>query len=137
MPKGILTYKGAVQTSECDSNGHMNVMYYINKFELAGRNCGSEFGLKKEYLEKHNLGIAVVEQNIQYKKEVFEDDLIIVRSRAKGYTDKVMNFVHTMYNVENDQISAVMDIKLVVFDLEKRKAIQLPEILRKNMDRSL
>ena len=30
-----LTYKGAVLTNECDSNKHMNVMYYINKFELA------------------------------------------------------------------------------------------------------
>lgn len=32
-------------TWECDSNGHMNVMYYINKFEHAGRNFDLEMGL--------------------------------------------------------------------------------------------
>lgn len=50
MAKMILTYQGAVQTWECDSNDHMNVMYYINKFELAGRNLGFEMGTRWELL---------------------------------------------------------------------------------------
>ena len=137
MNKSILTYKGAVQTWECDSNRHMNVMYYINKFELAGRNCGNEFGLKREFLESNNLGVAVVEQNIQYKKEVFEDDLIYVLSRAKGYSEKVMNFEHTMYDSESDQLSAVMDIKLVLFDMKLRKAVKLPDHLIENIKKNM
>ncbi len=132
-----MTYKGAVQTSECDSNGHMNVMYYINKFDLAGRNCGSAFGLKRKYLEDNNYGIAVVEQNIQYKREVFEDDLIHVMSSAVGHTNKVMHFQHHMYNSENNELSAVMEIKLVIFDLNMRKAVPLPEVLVKNIQRVL
>ena len=137
MDKGRLTYKGAVQTWECDSNRHMNVMYYINKFEHAGRNCGNEFGLKRDFLESNNYGIAVVEQNIQYKREVFEDDLIYITSKAKGHTNKVMNFEHSMYNSETDQLSAVMDIKLVIFDMKLRKAVPLPEFVKSNIKSDL
>ena len=73
--KKILTYKGAVMTWECDSNQHMNVMYYINKFENAGRNFGLNLGLQK--LMSKEVGSVVVEQNIKYIKEVFEDDLLL------------------------------------------------------------
>jgi len=78
--KKVLTYKGAVATWECDSNGHMNVMYYISKYELAGRNCSLEIGLTKKFLQDNNYGIAVVEQVIKYQKEVFEDDLLYIES---------------------------------------------------------
>ena len=73
--KKVLTYKGAVMTWECDSNRHMNVMYYINKFEHAGRNFDIELGLFKDGLSEEK-GIVVLEQNIKYLKEVFEDDLL-------------------------------------------------------------
>ena len=126
ISKTILSYRGAVQTWECDSNGHMNVMYYINKFELAGRNCGAEIGITKDYLTANSLGIAVVEQNIRYQREVFEDDLLYVHSKVKGHTNKVFQFEHELWNREKEVLSAVMDIKLVIFDLEKRKAILLP-----------
>ena len=59
--KPTLTYKGAVMTWECDSNGHMNVMYYINKYENAGRNFDLDLGLAKLLQDqKETVGIVVV-----------------------------------------------------------------------------
>lgn len=132
--KIILSYRGAVQTWECDSNGHMNVMYYINKFELAGRNCAVEMGMTKDFLQSNALGIAVVEQNIKYLREVFVDDLLYVHSRLKGYTKKVFQYEHELWNREKEALSAVMDIKLVIFDLEARKAVELPNHITKSLD---
>jgi len=130
----ICTYKGAVQTFECDSNRHMNVMYYINKFELGGRNMSMELGLNKAFLEPHNLGIAVVEHQIIYKREVFEDDIIHVYSYPTDCSNKVFTVCHEMYNVEHNRLSAKMLAKLVIFNMSTRKAIMIPDQIRKNIE---
>ena len=84
--KKFLTYKGAVMTWECDSNGHMNVMYYINKFENAGRNLSLEMGVSK--IMSKEIGFVVVEQTIKYLREVFEDDLLFVESSLVNFSNK-------------------------------------------------
>lgn len=134
MKDKICTYKGAVQTFECDSNRHMNVMYYINKFELAGRNMSMELGINKALLEPANLGIAVVEHLIQYKQEVFEDDIIHIYSQPQDYSNKVFTVFHELYNAEKDYLSATMIAKLVVFDMGARKSVALPEAIKKRID---
>jgi len=68
----LTTYIGAVMTWECDSNKHMNVMYYIDKFEHAGRNFDIELGLLND-ANKEKIGLVVLEQNIKYHQEAVED----------------------------------------------------------------
>ena len=133
----FLTYKGAVQSQECDSNGHMNVMFYINKFELAGRNSSAEFGLTNHFLQESNFGIAVIEQLIHYKKEVYADDLLHVMSAAKGFTNKVFEFEHELWCTNRKELSAVMKIKLVILDLSKRRAVILPDQIKSGLDKLL
>lgn len=124
--KKLLTYRGAVATQECDSNGHMNVMYYINKYELGGRNLMAELGVSKPYLLEHQLGVAVVEQNIKYLQEVFEDDVLYIESSVEGHTEKVMSFLHELKDGITHRMVGTMQIKIVIFDKIKRKAIKIP-----------
>ena len=135
MKQKLCTYKGAVQTFECDSNRHMNVMYYVNKFELAGRNMSMEMGLNKAFMEPLHIGIAVVEHQILYKREVFEDDIIHVYSQVTASADKVFTVFHEMYNAETNNLSATMLAKLVMFDMKERKAVSIPPEIRKNISR--
>jgi len=125
----VLAYKGAVQTHECDSNRHMNVMYYINKFELAGRTFLSECGLSREYLQENKIGVAVVEHLVQYRKEVFEDDILVIHSQTKECQRKIFTVFHEMFNSETDELSATMMVKFILFDLNSRKSIQVPKHL--------
>lgn len=134
MAKGkITTYIGAVLTHECDSNHHMNVMYYINKFELANRNFMSELGVY-DHIKSEGLGIAVVEQNIKYKKEVFEDQLLFVQSELLSVADKTMTTKHHLYEKMSGRLSAEMEIVSLMFDMEKRKAVSIPPTLRSNIE---
>lgn len=125
--KGHTTYIGAVQTWECDSNNHMNVMYYINKFELGGRNFSGHIGLTKELIEQGNYGIVVVEQNIKYKQEVLEDDLLYIKSSLIEHTHKVITILHQMYRTETDTLAAEMLAKMLLIDKSTRKSALLPE----------
>lgn len=127
------TYIGAVLTHECDSNHHMNVMYYINKFELANRNFMGELGVY-DHIKDEGLGIAVVEQNIKYKKEVFEDQLLYVESELKTIADKTVTTLHCLYEKMSGRLSAEILIVSLMFDMEKRKAVAIPSALRTKME---
>jgi len=122
--KKFLTYKGAVMTWECDSNGHMNVMYYINKYENAGRNLSLEMGTSK--MMSKEIGFVVVEQTIKYMQEVFEDDLLYVESSLVSFSNKAMIMRHEMLNGLTKEVVATMDVVGVLFDKINRKAIPIP-----------
>lgn len=93
-----------------------------------------ELGINKAFLEQDHLGIAVVEQQILYKREVFEDDIIHIYSYTLESSEKVFSVMHEMYNVESKTLSATMLAKLVIFDMEKRKAIPIPASIRTNIN---
>ncbi|MFT4761888.1 MAG: acyl-CoA thioester hydrolase [Paraglaciecola sp.] len=125
--KKKLTYKGAVMTWECDSNHHMNVMYYVNKFEHAGRAFGLEMGLTELGRGKEDTGIVVVEQTIKYLREVFEDDLLYVESSLVNIGNKAFTILHEMYNAETKDLVSTMEAVLVLFDKKSRKALSFPK----------
>lgn len=134
--KKILTYKGAVMTWECDSNGHMNVMYYINKFEHGGRNFGLEMGLT-DLGRNDELGIVVVEQTIKYLKEVFEDELLFIESSLLAVGNKTFTILHEMYNTKNKELVSTMNVILVLFDKINRKALPIPTDIKENLIKPL
>lgn len=124
--KKILTYKGAVMTWECDSNRHMNVMYYINKFEHGGRNFGMEMGLW-ELEQEENVGVVVLEQQIKYLREVFEDNLLYIESSLLAVGNKTFTVLHEMYRNPQKELVCTMKIVLVMFDKLHRKSLPLPK----------
>ena len=132
----MTTYIGAVLTHECDSNRHMNVMYYINKFELANRNFIGSLGMSK-YMKENNLGVAVVEQHINYRKEVFEDDLLYIESELLSLEDKTIKTHHCLYEKLSGRLSAEIEIVTLMFDMKKRKAVSIPDELREEITKLL
>jgi len=128
-----LTYKGAAMTWECDSNRHMNVMYYINKFENAGRNFDLEMGLAEIMGNDPNTGIVVLEQQIRYLKEVFEDDLLYIESSLIDIGNKAFTIFHEMYNAKTKEKTSTMKAVVVLFDKVNRKALPFPEALKREL----
>ena len=131
--KKILTYKGAVTTLECDSNRHMNVVYYMSKYELAGRNFSVELGISKAYLKANNYGIAVVEQTITYQKEVFEDDILYIESTVENFSNKVLTLKHILKDGATHAIAGSMIAKTVILDRLKRKAVVIPTEIKEKL----
>lgn len=122
----MITYKGLVMANETDSNNHMNVQFYTRKFDEATGVLFAELGLEYKQLTQRNLGMAYVEVNIQYKREVVEDEALHIASSIKEIARKVITIKHELYNTSKKEISSVALVKLVFFDMEKRKAVELP-----------
>jgi acyl-CoA thioester hydrolase len=125
-----ITYRGTVYPWHCDHMGHMNVMWYVGKFDEATWQLLSLVGLSRSRLEKEGSGMAAVEQHIEYKRELRAGDLITIRSRVLEVKEKAIRFQHEMTNDETRELAATTILVGVHFDLTARKARPLPVDVR-------
>ena len=105
---------------------HMNVMWYVGKFDEATWQLLSAIGLSRSRLEKEGSGMAAVEQHIEYKRELRAGDLVTVRSAVLDVMEKSVRFRHEMTNDETGELAARTMLVGVHFDLSVRKARPLP-----------
>ena len=129
MPS-LLTYKGTVYPWHCDHMGHMNVMWYVGKFDEANWNLFNHLGLTADYLKTQQRAMAGVQQNITYRQELVAGDVIEVRSRLLEVRDKVLRIEHEMRHVNRDSAAAIMDLTAVHLDAVTRKTCAFPEEIR-------
>ena len=122
----IETYRGVVYPWHCDHMGHMNVMWYTGKFDEATWGLFSLVGITPTYLRERERGMAAVQQNITYKREVEAGTVLVIRSAILEVRDKVMCFTHEMVDSETREVVATSELTAVHFDRKVRKACPLP-----------
>ena len=129
---GEITYRGAVYPWHCDHVGHMNVMWYVGKFDEATWNFLHRLGITPAYLRENRKGMAAVDQHIEYKRELHAGDVVTVRSTLLELAGKKVRFRHEMVNEATGEVSAVTTLVGVHLDAVARKACPFPaEILQR------
>jgi acyl-CoA thioester hydrolase len=116
------TYRGTVYPWQCDHVGHMNIMWYVGKFDEANWNFIASLGLTPTYLRQSGRGMAAVQQNISYRRELLAGDIVEIRSSLLEIRDKSIRFVHEMRNAETGEIAACCEITGVHMDRALRKS---------------
>mgnify|MGYP005810211967 CR=1 FL=1 len=134
---GTITYRGVVYPWQCDHMGHMNVMWYTSKFDEATWNLFARIGITPAYIRERKMGMAAVQQNTAYKKELAPGDVVTVRSRILEAREKVIRFEHELINEENGEIAATTELTAVHLDLGARKARPFPPDILKRVRASM
>jgi len=125
-----ITYRGTVYPWHCDHVGHMNVMWYVGKFDEATWNLFRRLGITPAYLRTHGRGMAAVDQHIEYKRELKAGDVVTIRSQVLSLDGKKVRFRHEMTNDDTGELAAVTTLLGVHMDTAARKACPFPpEIL--------
>ncbi len=127
MAELIETHRGTVYPWQCDHMNHMNVMWYVGKFDEGTWNFFNHVGLTPSFLREQGRGMAAVDQRIAYKSELHAGDLVVVRAGVIEVREKLVRFVQEMRNVETDAISAITVLVAVHMDTAARKACALPQ----------
>jgi acyl-CoA thioester hydrolase len=122
----IETYRGAVYPWHCDQMGHMNVMWYVGKFDEATWNLFATIGVTTAWMRENKRGMAAVQQDITYKRELLAGDTIAVRSVFLEVREKTVKFVHEMRHALSGEISAICVLTGVQIDSETRKSCPFP-----------
>ena len=126
----LLTYRGAVYPWHCDQMGHMNVMWYVGKFDEATWHLFHAIGLTPTFLRESNRGMAAVEQNIQYKRELLAGDIVSVYSVVLEIKDKSLRFSHEMRKADTDEVAATTVLTGVHLDKAVRRACAFPDSIK-------
>ena len=124
-------YRGVVYPWQCDHVGHMNIMWYVGKFDEANWNLFARIGLTPTYLRESGRGMAAVQQNITYKRELLAGDIVEVRSALLEIRDKSIRFIHEMRNAETGEIAAICETTGVHMDRQARKSAPFADSIRK------
>ena len=125
------TYCGTVYPWQCDHVGHMNIMWYVGKFDEANWNLFARVGLTPSYLRQSGCGMAGVQQNISYVSEFLAGDIVEIKSVLLEIRDKSIRFRHEMRNAETGEMAAFCEITAVHLDRKARKAIPFTDGVRK------
>jgi acyl-CoA thioester hydrolase len=123
----ILTYRGTVYPRHLDHMGHMNVQYYVAKFDEAVWHLFDRIGVTTDYMREHDRGMAAVQMNIRYLKELGAGDLVSVRSGVLRVGGRSIELMQEMRLGEAGELAAVEKITAVHLDREARRAVPFPE----------
>ena len=126
MAEMQITYRGVIHPWHCDIMGHMNVVWYVSKFDEASWQFASMLGLDNSYFMKKHMGIAALQQNISYKSELVAGSTVTVRSGVLEMKEKVVRLIHEMRNDSTGEIAAIMVLTAVHFNTRKRKSYPFP-----------
>jgi acyl-CoA thioester hydrolase len=110
--------------------GHMNVSAYVAKFDEATWQLFTAIGLPPSRLRKEKIGMAGVEQHLEYKRELYPGDVITVSSTVLEVKEKVLRFAHEMKNDETGEVAARTVLVAVHLDMSTRKARAMPSDVR-------
>ena len=133
----IVTYRGTVFPWHCDHMGHMNIMHYVGKFDEANWNLFAALGVTPSYLRRGERGMAGVQQNISYKRELFAGDIVEVRSSLLEIRDKSVRFLHEMRNAATGEVAATCEMTGVHMDRTLRKSAPFAPTIRETIARHL
>ena len=131
MAEPLLTYRGAVYPWHCDHMDHMNVMWYVGKYDEATWQFFSAMGLTASFLRQARRGMAAVDQRISYKRELRAGDVVTIRSEVLEVKDKIIRFAHEMRHDETNEVAATTILTAVHLDTTARKSCPLPEEIRR------
>jgi acyl-CoA thioester hydrolase len=121
-----ITYRGVVYRWHCDHMGHMNVMWYVGKFDEATWNLFASIGITAAYVREQKHGMAGLQQNITYKKELVAGDVVVVRSEILEVREKVIRFQHELLNGEEGELAAVCELTAAHLDLRDTQVPAIP-----------
>ena len=124
------TYRGTVYPWQCDHVGHMSIIWYVGKFDEANWNMLARLGLTPSYLRQSGRGMAAVQQNIAYKRELLAGDIVEIRSRLLELREKSIRFEHEMRNAETGELAATCELTGVHMDRGLRKSAAFEDAIR-------
>jgi acyl-CoA thioester hydrolase len=122
----LMTYRGTIYPWHCDHMGHMNVMWYVGKFDEATWNLMAAIGITPAYLRDGGLGMVAVEQHVSYRRELNAGDVIVVHSEVLEVLEKVIRFQHVMSHAVTGEVSATTAFTGLHLDARTRRSCPIP-----------
>lgn len=117
-----------VRSDWIDYNGHMNVAYYSQAFDLSlDRLIEDNFGIGEAYARDFRMGPYALQTHIHFIGELLEGESFFCRAYLVDHDAKRLHMCIEMINAATGAIAAVMESMTMNVDLEARRAAPYPD----------
>ncbi|MEH6630779.1 MAG: thioesterase family protein [Halopseudomonas aestusnigri] len=131
----LVTYQGKVPADWLDYNGHMNVSYYMRVFCDATDHFLELVGIDPAYRDRTECSTFVVENHVNYLRELHLGSEMRVETRLLGFDNKKLSYHHSLYNDDKGYLAATSEWISVHVNLEKRSSCPMQEELKYNLEK--
>ena len=109
-----------------NSNGHMNLAYYVVVFDHATDLVFDALDIGTAYRARSGHSCFVAETHTLYEREVHEGELVRVATRLLAVDAKRLHFVHEMRHGANGDRVALHELLCLHIDMRTRRTAPWP-----------
>lgn len=131
------THRGIVMPWRCDHYGHMNVRWYSHHFDDAGFHLFEMAGVDVSDLLQQNVALVTAQIQVNYLNELTAGDLFYIDSGFSHIGSKSARHFHRLKNAKSNHLHATMESIDVLFNMDTRKSINIPDELKEALSRNL
>ena len=124
---GVEVSSGAVRPEWIDSNGHMNVAYYVLAFDWGIDELWTRFGITEEHVRDNQSSTFAVESRVLYHRELKLDDPYTVTSQILAFDEKRIHQFQRMYHSTQGFLAATAEWMSLHVDLNSRRVAPWPD----------
>lgn len=134
----LVVNKAVAHPWKCDVIGHLTTRFYVAMFDDAGYHfIFAVFGWSGATDETGEVGWVDVRHVVEYQAEVSAGDVLEVRASLVKIGTKSITACYEMINLGKDEVAATLECIYVLFDMQERVGLVLPDQLREMASKHL
>jgi len=117
-----------------DSNGHMNVAFYLRAFDLAFDEVYERLVLESDAVSTAGTSTFAAEMHLTFQGEVFMGDPLRITTQLVGMDGKRFHRFQAMYHGEKGYLAATCEWLILFIDMTQRRVADMPPDVRIRME---
>jgi acyl-CoA thioester hydrolase len=126
--------RSIVMPAQCDVYGHLNVRHYAALFDDAGWHVLARAGISLAEVRARGLGTVVATLTIDFHHEITAGQLVLVQGAVTRVGTKSFAYELRLYEADAMTHCATEKAVEVCFDTRARKAVPLPEDIKRKLE---
>jgi acyl-CoA thioester hydrolase len=126
MSRPVSEIEAIVRPEWIDSNGHMNLAYYVLVFDLGTDALYDVLNIGNAYREATDYSCFTAETHTLYEREAHLGDKLTVRSWLLGADEKRLHYFHEMFHAKSGERSAAQELMALHIDMRIRRVAPFP-----------
>ena len=130
-------YRSVVLPQYCDHYGHMNVRFYVQCFDDCGFHMWNLAGVNIPEQNAKELGLVIANISVNFHHEITSGSMLLIKGAWTKVGNRSVTYEQRLYNADTGVLCASQESVEVFFDTEARKAMDMPDDLRKAVTAAL
>jgi thioesterase-3 len=123
-----------VRSTHLDVMGHVNNAKYVEYLEWGRCDELEKHGVNLWEMVKEGVGFAVVNLNVNFRREAFVGEVLVVDSKfTRIRNNKIGTIEQSIRRRSNGEVVCDAEVTFLAFDLNAHKSIAMPDGIRRLM----